>query len=257
MLGLAQQVNGAHLGVYRLVGDDQGFCWPGKQVDAHAAIQLAFGFGHEHVARAHQHVHGFDGGSTYGHGRHGLYTAQHQDLISASKVHGGNDGRVRCALVRWCCRNDALHTRHLGREHAHVGRGDHGVLAPGHVAAHSVHGDVFVPQHHTGQGLHLDIEHAGALHLRKVANLFLREVDVFGFARAELLHGGFNVGAAEAKVGRVPLVKLARISTHRVVALLLHVLQNGLDSGAHVGVGLGQGGGIFAAFEVTDHWAHS
>ena len=40
-----------------------------------------------------------------------------------------------------------------------------------------------MPQHHTGQGLHLDIAQAVALNLRKIADLGLRKPDVFNFAR--------------------------------------------------------------------------
>ena len=40
-----------------------------------------------------------------------------------------------------------------------------------------------MPQHHAGQGFHLDIAQAVALNLRKIADLGLRKTDVFNFAR--------------------------------------------------------------------------
>ena len=60
MLGLAEQIGGAHLAVDRLVGDDQRLGRAGEQVDADAAEELPLGFGDEGVAGADQHVDRFD-----------------------------------------------------------------------------------------------------------------------------------------------------------------------------------------------------
>ena len=44
-LSTTEQVDDDHFGIRRVIGDDQCFCWSGKQIDANAAIELAFGFG--------------------------------------------------------------------------------------------------------------------------------------------------------------------------------------------------------------------
>ena len=77
MLGLAQQVHRAHLGVDAFVGNDQRFSGARKQVDADTAIQLALGLGHVHVAGSHQHVDRGDRLGAYRHRHHCLHTAQH------------------------------------------------------------------------------------------------------------------------------------------------------------------------------------
>ena len=56
MLGLAEQVGGAHLGVGGLVGDDQDLGRAGQQVDADPPEELALGLGDIGVARADEHV---------------------------------------------------------------------------------------------------------------------------------------------------------------------------------------------------------
>ena len=159
VLGLAQQIHCAHFAIHRFVRDHQGFGRPSKQVDPNPAVQLALGFGHEHIARPDQHVHRRHRLGANGHGRHRLHAAQHQNLIRASEVHGRHDGRMRRTLVRRRGRHHTRHASHLGREHAHVGRGNQRVLAAGHIAAHRLHRDILVTQHHAGHGLDLDIHH--------------------------------------------------------------------------------------------------
>ena len=183
MLGLAQQVHRTHFAVDRFVGNDQCLGRAGKQVDANPAVQLSLGLGHEHIARAHQHIHRRHRLSANGHGGHRLHTAQHQNLVGASKVHGRHDGRVRRALVGRRCSHHARHAGHLGGQNAHVRRCNQGVLAPRHIAASGIDRNMPMPQHHAGQGFHLDIAHAVALNLRKIADLGLRKPDVFNFAR--------------------------------------------------------------------------
>ena len=57
MLGLPQQVGGAHLRVRGVVGDDQRLGGTGQQIDTDTAEQLPLGFGDERVAGPDQHVH--------------------------------------------------------------------------------------------------------------------------------------------------------------------------------------------------------
>ena len=181
MLGLAQQVHRAHFAVDRFVSNDQRLGRAGEQVYANPAVQLSLGLSHKHIARAHQHVHRRHRLGADGHGGHRLHTAQHQNLVSPGEVHGRHDGRVRRTLVRRRGRHHARHASHLGSQNAHVGRGNQGVLAPRHVAARRVDRNMPVPQDHAGQSFHLDIAHAVALDLRKIADLRLREPDVFNF----------------------------------------------------------------------------
>ena len=253
MLGLPQQVHRAHLGIGRVVGNHQRLGRTGKQVDADAAIQLALGFGHVHVARTDQHVDWRDGRCAHGHRHHGLNAAQHQDLVGAGHRHGCHDGGMRRALVRRRRGDDALHARHLGREYAHVGRGQQRVLAARDVAAHGVDRDVFVAEHHAGIGFNLDVLHRVALDLREVAHLLLRERDVLDLAWRQALAGLLDVGDGQAEVGWVPLVELAAELAHRVVAAQFDCLDDVLDGRAHLGVIVGAHLNVFAAFEVIDH----
>ena len=109
VLGLAEQVGGAHLAVDAVVGDDQRLGRAGEQIDADAAEQLALGLRHIGVAGADDHV---DGGDRLGAERHGgdrLHAAEHVDLVGAAEMHGGDDGRMRPALERRRAGDDALH----------------------------------------------------------------------------------------------------------------------------------------------------
>ena len=159
MFGLPQQVHSAQFSVYAVVGNHQRFGWPCKQVNANSAIELALGLGHKHIARAYQHVDRCNRLRTNRHSRHGLHTAQHQNLVRACQVHGRHNGRMRRTMKRRCCGNDALDTRHFCCQHTHVGRCNQGVFTAGHVAAHGVHGNVFVPKHHTWHGFNLYVPH--------------------------------------------------------------------------------------------------
>ena len=110
-----------------------------------------------------------------------------------------------------------------------------------------------VPQHHTGQGLHLDIAQAVALNLRKIADLGLRKADVFNFARREPSNRSFDVCLRQSEAGRVPAVKLAAVVAHGGVAALLNVFEDALHRGAHLRIVVGPALGVFAAFEISNH----
>ncbi|MNT35833.1 hypothetical protein D3C72_1718780 [compost metagenome] len=182
MLGLAQQVDRADFAVYRVVGNDQGFGGAGEQVDADTAEQLTLGFRHEHIARADQHVHGRDAGGADGHCHHRLHAAQHQDLVRARHVHGGDDRRMGLTVEGGRRRHHALDAGDLGGQHAHVGGGQQRILATRDVAADRIDRHMAVPQEHTGAGFHLNVQHGVALDLCEVANLSLRKPDVLQLA---------------------------------------------------------------------------
>ena len=99
MLGLAEEIGGAELGIDALVGDDQRLGRAGKQVDADTAVELALGFGDEGVAGADQHVDGRNGRGAERHRADRLDAAEDQDLVGAGKVHGRDDRRMGAALV--------------------------------------------------------------------------------------------------------------------------------------------------------------
>ena len=58
MLGLGQQVRCDELGIGSLVGEHGDLGGAGEQIDPDPAEQLAFGLGHERVARTDDHVDG-------------------------------------------------------------------------------------------------------------------------------------------------------------------------------------------------------
>jgi len=185
VLALAEQINSTDFSIDRLVSNDQGFCWASKQINADAAIKLALGFCHKHIARTDQHIHRLDGLRANRHGGHGLHAPQSQDLVRASKVHGGNDGWMRRTMEGGRCRHNTLNTRNFRREHTHMSRRNHGVFATRHIAAHGTHGHMLVPQDDTGHGLNFHLFHAVKLSCSESANLFLCELNVFNFPRAE------------------------------------------------------------------------
>jgi hypothetical protein len=102
-----------------------------------------------------------------------------------------------------------------------------------------------------GQRLDLDVADRGALVLREVADLRLRELDVFEGRR-------FHPGQDRVEVGlrqllRRPPVELLGVLAHRGVAALLHVGEDAFDGLAHLLVDLvGELAGD-AAFEVGGH----
>ena len=63
-------------------------------------------------------------------------------------------------------------------------------------------------QYHTGQCLHLDIQHRIALGLGEVADLFLSKFDVGQFAGRQLGDQIGNLGLCQAKCGWGIAIKL-------------------------------------------------
>jgi hypothetical protein len=92
MLGLAQQIGGAELGIDAVVGDDHGLGRAGEEIDPDPAIELALGLGDIGIAGAHQHVDGGHALRPQRHGAHGLDSAETIDLIRPGQMLR-DDGR--------------------------------------------------------------------------------------------------------------------------------------------------------------------
>ena len=157
MLGLAEEVRRAELPVHRLIRDHKSLGGPREEIDADPAEELALGLGDEHVSGADEHIDGVDGLGAECHRADRLHPAETVDLVGAAEILGDHDGRIRLALIGRCAGDDPLHSRHFRGDHAHVGGGDHGVLAAGHVGADAVYWDVLVSQDDPGHRLVLDI----------------------------------------------------------------------------------------------------
>ena len=120
VLGLAEEVGGAHLGIDRLVGDDHGLGRPGEEIDADPPEELPLGLGDIGVAGADQHVDGLDRLRPERHRAHRLDAAQTVDLVRAAHVHRRDDGRVGRALEGRRGGGDPRHAGDLRRHHRHV-----------------------------------------------------------------------------------------------------------------------------------------
>ena len=82
MFSLTQQVRCTNLGICGVVGDDQRLGRTGEQIDADPAEQLPFGFGHERVAGADQHVYRCDRFGAQAHRGHRLDAAEHVEVLT-------------------------------------------------------------------------------------------------------------------------------------------------------------------------------
>ncbi len=87
MLGLAQQIGRADLGIDGVIGNDQRFGRTGEQINSDAAEQLPLGLGDESIARADQHVDRTDRLRADGHGGDRLHAAEHEDFVGARQMH--------------------------------------------------------------------------------------------------------------------------------------------------------------------------
>jgi hypothetical protein len=237
VLGLAEKVGGAEFAVDGLVSDDQGFGGAGEEIDTDAAVELALGFGDEGVARADQHVDGLDALGADGHGADRLDAAEHVDLVRAGHVLGDDDRRSGLAAERWGGGDDALAPGDLGSQHRHVSGGEQRVFAAGDVAADIGNGDVLMAEGDAGQRLHLQRQHRILLLLREVPYLRLSEGDVGQVLVGELGVAGIDFGLAQAEVGPIPTVELARKLSHGFVAALLDIGEDGFDGEADLLVG--------------------
>ena len=253
MLGLPQQVGGAHFAVDGLVGDYQGLGRTGEQVDADAAEQLPLGFRDKGIAGADQHVDALDALSTDRHGADRLDAAEAIDDVGAGEMLGGDDGGRRLALIGRRTGDDALDPGHLGGDDRHVGGGEQRIFAARHIAADRVDRDVLVAEHDARQRLDLDVAHRRLLVLGEIAHLGLGEFDVVEVALCELRQAALDLSIGEAEILAVPGIELDGKLADRGVAALLDVGQDGLDRGANLRIVFRAQLGRTAALEIFCH----
>ena len=184
MFSLAEQIGGADFAINCLVSDHHRLGRPGEQIDADPAEQLALGFGHEGITRAHQDIDRADARSADRHGADGLNATEAIDFICPRHSLRRDDCSGQLSLEGRRAGDDARHTRHLGSDHAHVRRCEEGILAAGDIAARVLHRDGLVAQDNTRQRLDFSVGDRGALDLREVAHLGLGEFDVVNVLRA-------------------------------------------------------------------------
>ena len=252
VLGLAEQVGRAELGIHGLVSDQHGLGRARQQVDADAAEELALGLGDKGVAGADQHV---DGGDRPGPERHGadrLDAAEAIDLVRAAQMHGGDDRRVRRAADGRRRGDDARHAGDRGGQHRHVRGRHHRELAARHIAADRLHRDRAVPQDHARPRLDLDVGHGGALRLGERADLSLSKPDVVQIARRHAGDRRLDLGRGKAEAVRRVRIELLAQLAHGSVAAFGDVGQRRLDGGAHPRIVLGTLGLALAALEEFD-----
>jgi hypothetical protein len=110
-----------------------------------------------------------------------------------------------------------------------------------------------VAQHHAGVGLDFHVLHRVALDLREIADLLLRESDVFDFAGGQLLARRLDLAARQAEIAGIPVVEFAAVFANGLVAVFFDVADDAFDRGSHLGVVVGFDLGRAAAFQVSDH----
>ena len=160
---------------------------------------------------------------------------------------------MRPAFVGRRAGGDPLHPRHLRGDHAHVGGGDHRILAAGYVGADAVHRDVLVAEDDAGHRLVLDVAQRLFLEPREVADLSLRELDVRPLARAHPPVAGVDRGPAQPELVRRPAVEPHGVLADRRIAARLDRSENLFDGPAHLRVGIGLGVIADPGLEVAGH----
>ena len=221
MLRLSEQVGGAHLGVRRVVGDDQRLGRPSQKIDADASEQLPLRLGDERVARTDQHVDCRYARGAESHRGNRLDTAEQIDLIGAAQRHRGDGGGRRHAIQRRRAGGDTLHARDLRGQHAHVRGRDHRIAPTRHITADTGDRNVLVPKPNAGQRLHLHVTQCGALHLGKTADLRLGELDVLDHLRRQAVDQRLNLRRMTDGNPSAPTCRTsptARAPPHRRVA---------------------------------------
>ena len=56
VLGLAEQIGGAHFGIDAVVGQQKGLCRPGRKIDPDPAEKQSLRFSNKGVSRADEHI---------------------------------------------------------------------------------------------------------------------------------------------------------------------------------------------------------
>ena len=237
MLGLPQQIRGAHFGVGGVVGDDQRFGRAREQIDANPAEQLPFCFRDESIAGSHQHIHRGDGLRAQPHCRDRLNAAQQINFVGTAQRHRGDGGGGRNAVQRRGAGGDARNAGNLGRQNRHMRRGHHRVPPAGHVTTHAGNRNVFVTQPNAGQRFHFDIDQGGPLRLGEAADLRLGEFNVVDDLPRQAVHQGRNFIRAQPERFRLPFVEPGGQFAHRRVAALRNIVEYRFHRSADLAVG--------------------
>ena len=200
-----------------------------------------------------QHVDRRDGLGTKRHRSDSLHAAEHVDFIGAREMHCGDGGGMRLALVGRRAGDDARHAGNLGGDYAHVRRCDHRVAPARHVAADAADRYVLVPEDYARQRLDFDVAQGGALRLREIADLLLREGDVrYGFLRDPGNDSADRI-RAQPEGRRRPFIILLREIAHRHVAAFGDVGEYAFDGLPDLEFGgLGVCGG-YSLLDVAGH----
>ena len=108
-------------------------------------------------------------------------------------------------------------------------------------------------EYDAGQSLDLEIMHAVALLLRKVAHLRLGKFDILEVALRHLRDGVLDLLRAEAEILRRPVVEFLRQVGHRRILTRVDIGEDALHRFAHLGVGGLDCARVHSALEPTSH----
>ena len=127
-----------------------------------------------------------------------------------------------------------------GRDHAHMRRGHHGIATAGHITTGRIDGDIFMPEDHARQGLHLHIPQGPPLMFGKIADLRLRKLNIRLDLGGHLRITGPDLRLAQAESLRTPAVKLLGIMPQGGITPFSNISQNRLNGLPDLGVSNGR-----------------
>jgi hypothetical protein len=227
VLGLPEQVGGDEFHVGVVVGDHGDLRRPGQQVDAHAAEQLALGFGDVGVAGADDHVHRRLALEAERHGRHRLHAAEREDAVRAAQVGGVEHRRVAgAAAARRGAREHGVHARDLRHQHGHERAGHQRAVTGGQVGADAADRDLAVAHDQAGRDLPLEVRGGPQLQLGEAAHPLQAELQALADARVDGAAGSVELLARGAERLRPVAVELLRVAPHRIHAVAVDVEQH-------------------------------
>ena len=112
-------------------------------------------------------------------------------------------------------------------------------------------------QNDARHGFDFQVLQAFFLFPSEVADLFLREFNVFDIGLRDLRNGHFYLVFGETKLFACEAIKLFREFSHRCIAALLNVRQDMFDDPAHLCVGLSYISVAFSLLQISDHFSFS
>jgi len=112
---------------------------------------------------------------------------------------------------------------------------------------------VAVPEHDPGKRLDFEVAQGLLLFLREIAHLRLGELDIVEVAPGQLCDRALDVGCAQPKPFRRPVIELLRQGAHCLVATGLDFGKDALHRGAHLGVGGLDRARVHSALEIMGH----